>query len=108
MVKQLKCFQQFQVQKGMRTFWKQFQSLLKYLWPFRVQKGMGNSKPPKPLCGSQLNTVNHICYQMIPLFGVLQIEVEDMEWAEESAHRLGELFHVLSDAALAAAGQWVI
>ena len=48
---------------------------------------------------------DHICYQMIPLFGVLQTEVEDMEWAEESAHRLGELFRTLSDAALAAAGQ---
>ncbi|KAI9452629.1 hypothetical protein HD554DRAFT_2332114 [Boletus coccyginus] len=48
---------------------------------------------------------DHIRYQMIPLFGVLQTEVEDMEWAEESAHRLGELFCALSDAALTAAGQ---
>ncbi|KAI9455181.1 hypothetical protein HD554DRAFT_2148582 [Boletus coccyginus] len=47
---------------------------------------------------------DHIRYQMIPLFGVLQTEVEDMEWAEESAHRLGELFCALSDAALTAAG----
>ena len=48
---------------------------------------------------------DHICYQMILLFGVLQTEVEDMEWAEESVHRLGELFRTLSDAALAAAEQ---
>ncbi|KAF8547301.1 hypothetical protein OG21DRAFT_1490345 [Imleria badia] len=41
---------------------------------------------------------------MIPLFGVLQTEVEDTEWAEESAHRVGELFRALSDAALTAAG----
>ncbi|KAF8550371.1 hypothetical protein OG21DRAFT_1525162, partial [Imleria badia] len=43
-------------------------------------------------------------FYMIPLFGVLQTEVEDTEWAEESAHRVGELFCALSDAALTAAG----
>ena len=57
MIKQLKCFRRFAVQKGARTFWKRFRSLLKYLWPFRVRKGTGNSEPPEPLCGSRLNTV---------------------------------------------------
>ena len=70
MVKWLKCFWRFQVWKGLRTFWKWFRSLLKYLWPFGVRKGMGNSEvvpkwrfqnetleAPEPLCGSQLNTV---------------------------------------------------
>ena len=70
MVKRLECFRRFQVRKGTRTFQKRFQSLLKYLWPFRVRKGVGNSEavlkwhfqnetsePPEPLCGSQLNTV---------------------------------------------------
>ena len=70
MVKRLKCFQRFRVRKGARTFRKRFQSLPKYLWPFRVQKGMGNSEAvpkwhfqnetseaPEPLCGSRLNTV---------------------------------------------------
>ena len=47
---------------------------------------------------------DHICYQMILLFGVLQTEV-NMEWAQKSAHRLREPFRALSDAALAAAGQ---
>ena len=70
MVKWLECFRQFQVQKGVRTFQKRFLSLPKYLWPFRVRKGTGNSEvvpkwrfqnenseAPEPLCGSQLNTV---------------------------------------------------
>ena len=57
MVKQLKCFRRFRVRKGARTFWKRFRSLLKYLWSFRVRKGMGNSEPLEPLCGSRLNTV---------------------------------------------------
>ena len=70
MVKRLKCFRRFRVQKGARTFRKWSRSLPKYLWPFRVQKGMGNSEAvpkwrfqnetseaPEPLCGSRLNTV---------------------------------------------------
>ena len=58
MVKRLKCFRRFRVRKGARTFRKRFWSLLKYLWSFRVRKGVGNSEPPEPLCGSQLNTVS--------------------------------------------------
>ena len=71
MVKQLKCFRRFRVRKGARTFWKRFRSLPKYLWPFRVRKGAGNSEAvpkwhfqneiseaPEPLCGSWLNTVS--------------------------------------------------
>ncbi|KAG9310489.1 hypothetical protein JVU11DRAFT_9633 [Chiua virens] len=46
---------------------------------------------------------DHIHFQMIPLFGVLQTEVGDTDWAGESAHKLGQLFCALSDAALAAA-----
>ena len=57
MVKRLKCFRRFRVRKGVRTFRKRFRSLPKYLWSFRVRKGAGNSEPPEPLCGSQLNTV---------------------------------------------------
>ena len=60
MVKWLKCFRWFRVWKGARTFRKRFRSLLKYLWSFRVRKGMGNSEPLEPLCGSRLNTVNPV------------------------------------------------
>ena len=70
MVKRLECFRRFRVRKGTRTFRKRFRSLPKYLWSFRVRKGVGNSEAvlkwhfqnetseaPEPLCGSRLNTV---------------------------------------------------
>ena len=72
MVKWLKCFRRFRVQKGARTFRKWFRSLPKYLWPFRVRKGAGNLEAvpkwhfqdetleaPEPLCGSRLNSVSN-------------------------------------------------
>jgi len=46
---------------------------------------------------------DYIHSQMIPLFEVLQYEVEDPHWAVESTHRIGKLFLALSDAVLAAA-----
>ena len=89
MVKQLKCFRWFRVRKGARTFRKRFRSLLKYLWPFRVRKGVGNSEPPEPLCGSWLNTVKTYHF-----FGYARIVREPFKMEDENRRECVDVYRL--------------